>query len=459
MLISIYSNKSLIYLFIYCVFKFIFYIALTKYFSSFLYPLYLISISKIFTFLLYKIKFKIQSIENNENISRRRLENQEVLINNQQNNNNNNLIVNNGRRRNSNRRKKILSWIVVFSVSILELIFYGLFNKVHDEDSNKRGYFYLMNNKLFFLSNLSVLYIAIFKKYRNKHNILAIIALIISQIGIYFTNYINIFENSLFLIYSFFMNIIYSLQNFFEKKLIEINDNHEKHTMYIISEEGILELLIVVILTIAVKWYFGSVPTMPFLNDYTLTIKFIFLALCILLTEFIRMDALYKYNPFYICFFEEIIYIGFFIYNTPEKEITYIIFHLINIFAFLVFIEIIELNFCGLNQRTERFIRERELDRLNNLIGGLESASSSLSTGSNSGGNIDIINNNNNNQDQGHEIILNDDLLNLDIFDNNYNNNILLDKDEIDNEILLDDKKEDEVDKGEVNLEKIFDDD
>lgn len=106
MLISIYSNKSLIYLFIYCVFKFIFYIALTKYFSSFLYPLYLISISKIFTFLLYKIKFKIQSIENNENISRRRLENQEVLINNQQNNNNNNLIVNNGRRRNSNRRKK-----------------------------------------------------------------------------------------------------------------------------------------------------------------------------------------------------------------------------------------------------------------------------------------------------------------------------------------------------------------
>ena len=457
MLISIYSNKSLIYLFIYCVFKFIFYIALTKYFSSFLYPLYLISISKIFTFLLYKIKFKIQSIENNENISRRRLENQELLINNQQNNNNNNLIVNNGRRRNSNRRKKILSWIVVFSVSILELIFYGLFNKVHDEDSNKRGYFYLMNNKLFFLSNLSVLYIAIFKKYRNKHNILAIIALIISQIGIYFTNYINIFENSLFLIYSFFMNIIYSLQNFFEKKLIEINDNHEKHTMYIISEEGILELLIVVILTIAVKWYFGSVPTMPFLNDYTLTIKFIFLALCILLTEFIRMDALYKYNPFYICFFEEIIYIGFFIYNTPEKEITYIIFLLINIFAFLVFIEIIELNFCGLNQRTERFIRERELDRLNNLIGGLESASSSLSTGSNSGGNIDIINNNN--QDQGHEIILNDDLLNLDIFDNNYNNNILLDKDEIDNEILLDDKKEDEVDKGEVNLEKIFDDD
>jgi hypothetical protein len=181
-----------------------------------------------------------------------------------------------------------------------------------------------------------------------------------------------------------------------------------------------------------------------------------------------EMLTIYYLNPFYILMTNTLYYgiseLIFYMLNLSGDGLVITHFLLTELteivicLGLMVYLEIIELNFCGLNQRTERFIRERELDRLNNLIGGLESASSSLSTGSNSGGNIDIINNNNN-QDQGHEIILNDDLLNLDIFDNNYNNNILLDKDEIDNEILLDDKKEDEVDKGEVNLEKIFDDD
>ena len=456
MLVSFYSNKILINLFIYAIFKFLFYIALTNYFSSYLPPLYLISISKIFTFILYKIKYKIQSIENNDNLLRR-IENQEHLLNNQQQNNN--IIINaNGVERHSNRRrKKLLSWIIVFCVSILELVFYALFNKIHDTDPNKRRYYYLMNNKLFFLLILTFLYICIFKKYNNKHNILAITILALSQISIYFINYINIFHNSLFLIYSFFLNVIYSLQNFFEKKLIIINDNHEKHTMYITSEEGVLELVIVIVLTIAVKWYIGVVPTMPFLNDYTSTAKFIFMALCILLIEFTRLDTLYKYNPFYICFYEEIIYISFWIYNSPDKELTYIIFHLINIFAFLVFIEVVELNFCGLNQRTERFLRERELEQLNQMIDGMGSGSS-LSTGSNSGGNNDS---NNSNQEQNHEIILNDDL-NFNIFDNNNNPNIINLNDDIHNDFLDDHNKENLIKNGiynDINIDQIFKDD
>ena len=455
MLISFYSNESLIYLFIYGIFKFLFYIALTNYFSSFLPPLYLISISKIFTFIIYKIKYKIQDIENNDNILRR-MENQEHLLNNQRQNNNLVIFGNGVERFSNSRRRKMLSWTLVFCISIFELIFYALFNKVHDTDLNKRGFYYLMNNKLFFLITLSIFYICIFKKFRNKHNLLAVSILIISQISIYFINYIHIYNNSLFLIYSLFLNVIYSIQNFFEKTLILIKDNHEKHTMYITSEEGILELIIVIILTIIIKWYFGVVPTMPFLHDYTLTAKLIFMAVCILLTEFIRLDTLYKYNPFYICFYEEIIYISFSIYNSPDRELTYIIFHLTNIFAFLVFIEVIELNFCGLNQRTERFLRERELDQLNQLIDGMGSGSS-LSTGSNSGGNNDS---NNENEEQNHEIILNDDL-NLDIFDSNNNHNIININDDNHNEILDDYKNENKITNeiyNDVNIGKILDD-
>ena len=459
MLVSIYSNKSLIYIFSYAVFKFIFYVALTNYFSSFLYSLYLISITKIFSIILYKIKSKIQSIENNDN-TLRRIETEESLIHNHIMNNN---INGNGRERHSLRRKKILSLIFIFFASVFEMTFYALFNKVYEEDPNRRGYYYLMNNKLFFLLFLTIMYLGIYKEYNNKHNILAIILLGISQIAIYFINYVINFGNIFFVLYSFFMNVIYSIQNFIEKRLIIINDNHEKHTMFIASEEGILELVIVIILTIAVKWYFGVELTMPFSNDYALTIKFILVALCILLSEFIRMDTLYKYNPFYICLSEEIIYISFSIYNSPEKELGYLTFHLVNLIAIFIFIEVIELNFCGLNQRTERFLRERELDRLNQIIEGIGS-NSSLSTGSNSGGNNENNNENNNDNEvheNEHEIILNDDLLNLDVFDNNDNKNLLIENDEyLDN--IFEENKNDNIIDNDVNINfnigKMFDD-
>ena len=451
MLISFYSNKSLIYLFIYAIFKFIFYLSLTNFFSSFLPSLYIISISKIFTFTIYKIKYKIQSLQNNEDIFIR-IENQEQLINRQLNNNNNNIILNlNERERNSHeRRKKILSWVLVFVISILELIFYALFNKIDDNDSNKRGDYYLMNNKFFFLLILGILYFWIFKKYNYKHNIVAIIILAISQIGIYFFNYISYFHNTFFLIYSFFMNSIYSLQNFFERTLIMIKDSHEKRTMYITTEEGIIELIIAVILTIAFKLYFGTVPTTPFLYDYTLTVKFIFMALCIVLTEYIRLDTLKEYNPFYICLYEEIIYISFWIYNSPEKEISYIIFHILNLFAIFVFIEVIELNFCGLNQRTERFLRERERD-FNHFF--RNDNNSSLSTGSNSGGN------NEQNNIQNHEIILNDDFQDFNIFDDNEINDIILNNDNKNDENIIEENKDNNIindSKDDIKIDKIL---
>jgi hypothetical protein len=174
------------------------------------------------------------------------------------------------------------------------------------------------------------------------------------------------------------------------------------------------------------------------------------MALCIVLTEYIRLDTLKEYNPFYICLYEEIIYISFWIYNSPEKEISYIIFHILNLFAIFVFIEVIELNFCGLNQRTERFLRERERD-FNHFF--RNDNNSSLSTGSNSGGN------NEQNNIQNHEIILNDDFQDFNIFDDNEINDIILNNDNKNDENIIEENKDNNIindSKDDIKIDKIL---
>ena len=152
MIISIYPNKVLIYISIYCVFKVLFYISASNFFSSFLPSLYMISFSKIFSFILFKFQMKItkkfQSIENDENIS-----NIHENINEEQ-------LINQPEQINLNRsamymyhlRKKLISLFLILCASILEVIFYASFNKMYEKDSigNKRAFFYLTNNKFFF---------------------------------------------------------------------------------------------------------------------------------------------------------------------------------------------------------------------------------------------------------------------------------------------------------------------
>lgn len=153
MIISFYPNKVLIYISIYCVFKVLFYISASNFFSSFLPSLYLISFSKIFSFILYKFQMKIskkiQSIENDENINSI-----------QENNINEEQLINQPEQININRsamyiyqlRKKLISLFLILCASILEVIFYASFNKMYEKDSigSKRAFFYLNNNKFFF---------------------------------------------------------------------------------------------------------------------------------------------------------------------------------------------------------------------------------------------------------------------------------------------------------------------
>ena len=146
MIISFYPNKVLIYISIYCVFKVLFYISASNFFSSFLPSLYLISFSKIFSFILYKFQMKIskkiQSIENDENINSI-----------QENNINEEQLINQPEQININRsamyiyqlRKKLISLFLILCASILEVIFYASFNKMYEKDSigSKRAFFYL----------------------------------------------------------------------------------------------------------------------------------------------------------------------------------------------------------------------------------------------------------------------------------------------------------------------------
>ena len=412
MLISIYMSKTLILILIYCVFKILFYSSASTFFKSFLPTLYFISITKLFSFILFLIKTKItkkiQSIENPNNNNLDEIINEEHIIE----DNNINIQHNLNRREMHiyNIRKKLILIFLIICSSILEIIFYASFNKMNKNDSlgKKRALYYLKNNKLCFLLELTLIYYFFYKKYINIHNILSLFLLFFSQFFTYILNYENNKHYSL-LLYSFFMNILYASQNFIEK---EINGEKENKIspMIIMGFEGIVELFVVFIFNIWVDWYFGESPIKGYLIDSKIVIKSIFMMLCILLSEYIRLDILNKHNPFYICLCEEIIYISCFIYYYPIKEFKFLFFHFVIIFFYLVFIETIELNFCGLNHNTQRYLIER---RNYDFINGITNISN-LSTGSSSHNNEN--NNRNNNND---DLLINDDILNFNIINNN----------------------------------------
>ena len=416
MFISIYISKTLIYILIYCVFKLLFYISAKNFFSSFIPILYFLSITKIFSFILnlFKVKItkKIQSIENNDNIN----QNHRPLIQNaqqvqQQNNNNNNVNrIRNRRRFNLNNfRRKLISLFFILCASILEVIFYASFNKMNEKDDIgfKRAFYYLTNNKLCFLIELAFIYLVFYKKYNNVHNILSLFIIFFSQIIIYILNYEENDKNYSLLLYIFFLNILYASQNVIEK---EINGEHINNipTMVIMGYEGIMELILVFILNIGVDWYYGQSPYDINFVDTSIVVKTIFMMLCILLSEYVRIDLLNKFDPFYICFSEEIIYIFFTSYYFPSKQLNYLFFQILIIISFLIFIETIELNFCGLNHSTQRYIREREYGNLNDIMEGIANISS-LSTGSNSGSGS----NEHNNRDN--DLFIDEDIFNFDL--------------------------------------------
>ena len=324
----------------------------------------------------------------------------------------------------------------------------------NDSVGNKRAFYYLTDNKLFFLLVLAFLYLVFYKTNNNVHNILSLFLIFFSQIIIYIINYENMENNYTLLLYGFFMNIIYSSQNFIEKELNGDEQNEKICPMFIMGKEGIFELILVIIFNIGVKWYYGKNPINSSLIDASITVKCIFMMLCILLSEYIRIDTLNNYDPFYVCFYEEIIYIFFSIYYYPSKELSYLLFHIIIIFSFFVFIETIELNFCGLNQNTKRYLREREFGNINEILEGIANISS-LSTGSHSDSSGDLFNRNN-------DLIINEDNINFEINTSN-DLNLIIGKIEKENsgEFNEEDKNKIQIEDDEknINIGKILDED
>ena len=426
MIISIYINKTIIYLFIYCIFKVLLYSSISNFFSSFLPPLYLISISKLFSFILYvfqyKINQKIQSIENNNNINQVRNRNEQQLINIPANLNIRDISI-------YQSRKKIINICLIICASMLEVLFYASFNKWYEKDltGNKRVFYYLINNKLFFLFILVFIYLVFYKKYNNIHNKLSLFLIFFSQIILYIMNYKENVKHYKLLIYSFLMNIIYAFQNFIEKEISENNIGRNiSSPMVIMGTEGIFELIVVIILHIFVNSYFGKNQITDSIINISITVKYIFMMCCILLSEYVRIGTLKQYNPFYICFFEEIIYIFFSIFNYPDMELYYVFFHIILVISFFIFIETIELNFCGLNHSTQRYLREINGD-LNDILLRIANISS-ISTGSHS--------DSSKNNDSG--LVINEDVFNFDI--NNNETKIIFGKMENSDDLKEDDK-------------------
>ena len=449
MIISVYINKTIIYLLIYCIFKVLLYTSITNFFSSFLPPLYLISISKLFSFVLYifqyKINKKIQSIENDNNhINRERIRNEYQVINIPPNFNRlDNYIY--------QFRKNVINICLLICASMLEVVFYTSFNKIYEKDliGNKRAFYYLINNRLCFLLVLVFIYLIFYKKFNKIHNILSLSLIFFSQIILYALNYKENDKHYKLLLYSFFINIIYSFQNFIEKEINENNNIGKISPMVIMGKEGTFELIIVIMLNIGVNSYFGINPFSGSVINISITVKFIFMMLCIILSEYVRIGTLKKYNPFYICFYEEIIYIFFSIYNYPHMELYYAFFHFVILISYSIFIEIIELNFCGLNHSTQRYIRERD-DGLNEILQGIANISS-ISTGSHSD------NSNNINDD----LVFNEDIFNFEV--NNNETKIIFGKMENSEDLIEDKNKYNLEDKNKnihnINIGEILDED
>ena len=131
--------------------------------------------------------------------------------------------------------------------------------------------------------------------------------------------------------------------------------------------QGLIELILgIIFLAITTKYFpeFDSLTT--YLenldsSDITIFISLIFINFVTFVTIFIIIDIFTPFHIFLLNILSEIIF-GFFdgtFKSEIYKAIIYYIFIFISIFMVLVFIEIIQLNFCGLSTMTKKNIEER----------------------------------------------------------------------------------------------------
>ena len=269
--------------------------------------------------------------------------------------------------KNDTIKKKIISWkeklLWIFLVSIIDYIAY-LFSSIYWLDNG--NYVDTLQTNIIFMSIFAYL---ILKLKLHKHHYLCISVIIIRSIA--YTIIFNVYKKDpskkndiVPYIVSFVTEIVFSLTYVMSKYFMLIKYIHPFEIMFF---EGIFELFFS-IMTLIISSRIGKLDNIShFLEKFKYMEVFILISWIIV--NFIYHAILFKvidiFSPFYIhisILLSE--FLSFFV-KLDGLSIGQLIFYIISFivcpFMILVFLEIIELNFCGLSEMTAKNIELRAL--------------------------------------------------------------------------------------------------
>lgn len=274
--------------------------------------------------------------------------------------------------KNDTIKKKIISWkeklLWIFLVSIIDYIAY-LFSSIYWLDNG--NYVDTLQTNIIFMSIFAYL---ILKLKLHKHHYLCISVIIIRSIA--YTIIFNVYQKDpskkndiVPYIVSFVTEIVFSLTYVMSKYFMLIKYIHPFEIMFF---EGIFELFFS-IMTLIISSRIGKLDNIShFLEKFKYMEVFILISWIIV--NFIYHAILFKvidiFSPFYIHISILISEFLSFFFKLDGLNIGQLIFYIISFivcpFMILVFLEIIELNFCGLSEMTAKNIELRA--RLDSVI-------------------------------------------------------------------------------------------
>lgn len=269
--------------------------------------------------------------------------------------------------KNDTIKKKIISWkeklLWIFLVSIIDYIAY-LFSSIYWLDNE--NYVDTLQTNIIFMSIFAYL---ILKLKLHKHHYLCISVIIIRSIA--YTIIFNVYKKDpskkndiIPYIVSFVTEIAFSLTYVMSKYFMLIKYIHPFEIMFF---EGIFELFFS-IMTLIISSRIGKLDNIShFLEKFKYMEVFILISWIII--NFIYHAILFKvidiFSPFYIHISILISEFLSFFFKIDGLSIGQLIFYIISFivcpFMILVFLEIIELNFCGLSEMTAKNIELRAL--------------------------------------------------------------------------------------------------
>ena len=269
--------------------------------------------------------------------------------------------------KNDTIKKKIISWkeklLWIFLVSIIDYIAY-LFSSIYWLDNE--NYVDTLQTNIIFMSIFAYL---ILKLKLHKHHYLCISVIIIRSIA--YTIIFNVYKKDpskkndiIPYIVSFVTEIAFSLTYVMSKYFMLIKYIHPFEIMFF---EGIFELFFS-IMTLIISSLIGKLDNIShFLEKFKYMEVFILISWIIV--NFIYHAILFKvidiFSPFYIHISILLSEFLSFFFKLDRLNIGQLIFYIISFivcpFMILVFLEIIELNFCGLSEMTAKNIELRAL--------------------------------------------------------------------------------------------------